>query len=115
MVMIEGEDPSPIGLITPDALSPCLFTLLQQPREEGVNKASSQSTASNKISARNICSLSGPCQTSLPAKIQQTTIDPCRHLDVCKTPCYDMKRLLHDGIVLINSTATSKLERSKLG
>lgn len=64
MTMIEGNDPPPFGLITPDALSPCLFTLLQQLGHEGVNKASSPSTASIKTSARKMRSVSGPCQTS---------------------------------------------------
>lgn len=73
MIEIEGSDPPPFGLITPDALSPCLFTLLQQLGREGVNKASSLSTASIKVSAPNVCSLSGPCQTSLWVTIQLST------------------------------------------
>ena len=44
MIISEGNDPPPFGLITPDALSPCLFTLVQQLGNEGVNKASSPST-----------------------------------------------------------------------
>lgn len=69
-IMIEGSDPPPFGLITPDALSPCLFTLLQQLGHEGVNKASSTSTASIITSARDMRSLPGPCLTSLCATIQ---------------------------------------------
>lgn len=63
--MIEGKVPPPFGLITPDALSPCLFTLLQQLGREGVNKASGPSSAWVKTSARELRSLSGPCQTVL--------------------------------------------------
>lgn len=70
MIVIEGKAPPPFGLITPDALSPCLFTLLQQLGREGVNKASSLSTASIKASVPNVRSLSGPCQTSLWVTIQ---------------------------------------------
>lgn len=73
MIMIEGKDPPPFGLITPDALSPCLFTLLQQPGHEGVNKASGPSTASIKTSDRELRSLSGPCQSSICATIQLHT------------------------------------------
>lgn len=65
MIMVEGKVPPPFGLITPDALSPSLFTLLQQLGHEGVNKASSPSTAWIKTSARKLRSLSGPCQTIL--------------------------------------------------
>lgn len=73
MIVIEGKDPPPFGLITPDALSPCLFTLLQQLGREAVNKASSLSTASIKVSAPNVCSLSGPFQTSLWVTIKLMT------------------------------------------
>lgn len=73
MTMIADKEPPPFGLITPDALSPCLFTLLQQLSHEGVNKASSPSTASIKTSARRLRSLSGPCQTTLSATIQLQT------------------------------------------
>lgn len=65
MILVEGGDPPPFGLITPDALSPCLFTLLQQLGHEGVNKASCPSTAWIKTSARKLRSVSGPCQSSL--------------------------------------------------
>lgn len=65
MISVEGGDPPPFGLITPDALSPCLFTLLQQLGHEGVNKASCPSTAWIKTSARKLRSVSGPCQSSL--------------------------------------------------
>lgn len=41
MRSIEDKDPPRFGLITPGALSPCLFTLLQQLGHVGVNKASS--------------------------------------------------------------------------
>lgn len=71
--MIEGKVPPPFGLITPDALSPCLFTLLQQLGHEGVNKASSPSTAWIKTSVRKLRSLSGPCQTLLCATTQLQT------------------------------------------
>lgn len=71
--MIEGKAPPPFGLITPDALSPCLFTLLQQLGHEGVNKALSPSTAWIKTSARKLRSLPGPYQTSLSATIQLQT------------------------------------------
>ena len=67
MKIIDGKDPPPFGLITPDALSPCLFTLLQQLGEERVNKASSPSTAWVRTSARELRNLSGPCQTMLCA------------------------------------------------
>lgn len=60
MIMIEGKVPPPFGLITPDALSLCLFTLLKQLGHEGVNKASGPSTAWIKTSARTVRSLSGP-------------------------------------------------------
>ena len=74
MIMIEGKVPPPFGLITPDALSPCLFTLLQQLGHEGVNEALSPSTAWINTCARELRSLSGPCQT-LPSafKIQLRT------------------------------------------
>ncbi|MEQ2243758.1 hypothetical protein ILYODFUR_010154 [Ilyodon furcidens] len=65
--MTEGKDPAPFGLITPDALSPCLFTLLQQLGQERVNEASSPSTAWVTTSTRELRSLSGPCQTALCA------------------------------------------------
>lgn len=65
--MIEGRVPPPFGLITPDALSPCLFTLLQQPGHEGVNKASSPSTAWIDTATRKLRSPSGPCQNVLCA------------------------------------------------
>lgn len=81
MITIEVKDPPPFGLITPDALSPCLFTLLQQLGHEGVNKASSPSTASIKTSARRLRSLSGPCQTTLCATIQLQT---CGSVDIIK-------------------------------
>lgn len=71
--MIEGKVPPPFGLITPDALSPCLFTLLQQLGQEGVNEASSPSTAWIKTSTRKLRSLSGPCLTSLCATMQTQT------------------------------------------
>lgn len=86
MIMIEGKDPSPFGLITPDALSPCLFTLLQQLGHEGVNKASRLSTASIKTSARNIRSLSGPCQASLWPTIQQRTGELGGYQEAHKAP-----------------------------
>lgn len=73
MIVIEGKDPPPFGLITPDALSPCLFTLLQQLGHDGVNKASSSSTASIKTSARQLRSLPGPCQSLLCATMQLQT------------------------------------------
>lgn len=63
MAVIESKVSPPFGLITPDALSPCLFTLLQQPGHEGVNKASSSSTASIKTPTRKLRSRSGACQT----------------------------------------------------
>lgn len=66
-IMIEGRVPPPFGLITPDALSPCLFTLLQQPGHEGVNKASSPSTAWIDTATRKLRSPSGPCQNVLCA------------------------------------------------
>lgn len=71
--MIEGKVPPPFGLITPDALSPCLFTLLQQLGQWGVNKASGPSTARVITSARELRSLSGPCQTVLCATVQMKT------------------------------------------
>lgn len=75
MIMIEGSVPPPFGLITPDALSPCLFTLLQQLGHAGVNRALSLSTAWIKTSARTLRSLSGPCQTS--ALRYDTAADRC--------------------------------------
>lgn len=71
--VIEGKVPPPFGLITSDALSPCLFTLLQQLGLEGVIKASSPSTAWILTSARKLRSLSGPCQALLCATIQLHT------------------------------------------
>lgn len=65
MIMIEGKNPPSFGLITPDALSPCLFTWLQHPGHEGVNKASSLSTASITTSVRHRPRLWRPCQKSL--------------------------------------------------
>lgn len=73
MIMTEGKVPPPFGLITPDALSPCLFTLLQQLGQERVNKASSPSTAWIKTSTRKLRSLSGPCLCSLCAIMQMQT------------------------------------------
>lgn len=52
MIMIEWKNPPPFGLITPDALFPCLFTWLQQRGQEEVNKASGLSTASITTSVR---------------------------------------------------------------
>lgn len=65
MTVMEGKYPPPFGLITPDALSPCLFTWLQQPGQEEVNKASSRSPASITTSVRHRRSLSRPRQKSL--------------------------------------------------
>lgn len=81
VIMIEGKDPPPFGQITHDALSPCLFTLLQQLGHEGVNKASSPSTASIRTSARNICSLPGPC---LCTTMLQRTGEPVGHEEAQK-------------------------------
>lgn len=86
MIVIEGKDPPPFGLITPDALSPCLFTLLQQLGREGVNKASSLSTASIKASAPNVRSLSGPCKTSLRVTVQRRSGEVGGLQEAHKTP-----------------------------
>lgn len=72
--MSEGKGPAPFGLITPDALFPCLFTLVQQLGEEWVNEASSPSTAWVTTSTRELRSLSGPCQTVLRATSHQQPV-----------------------------------------
>lgn len=60
MVTRAEDNDSPLfGLITLGALSPCLFTLQQQPGNEGVNAASSESTASISATARELRRLLG--------------------------------------------------------
>lgn len=70
MVVVERKVPLPFGLITPDALSPRLFTLVQQPGHERVNKASSPSTAWVKTPTRKLRSLTGPGENLLCATIR---------------------------------------------
>lgn len=62
VILVEGSDPPPFGLITLGALSPCLFTLQQPLGHEEVNKASSSSAASIKAPARELRSLPGSCK-----------------------------------------------------
>lgn len=89
MIMTEKRVPPPFGLITPDALSPCLFTLLQQLGQEGVNKASSPSTAWIKTSTRKLRSLLGPCLSSLCATMQMQTGGIGRYQRAHKAPQCD--------------------------
>lgn len=70
MILVEDNDPPPFGLITLGALSPCLFTLQQQLGHEGVNEASSPSTASIKAPARELRSLLGSCKSASLADVK---------------------------------------------
>lgn len=70
VIITEYKVPPPFDLITPDALSPGLFTLLQQLGQERVNKASSPSTAWIKTPTPKLRSLSGPCRSSFGETVQ---------------------------------------------
>lgn len=100
MITTKEKVPPPLGLITPDALSPCLFTLLQQLGQEGVNKASSPSTAWIKTSTRKLRSLSGPCLSSLCATMQMQTGGLGRYQKAQKAPeCNSSKAAVRGHLI----------------